>query len=66
MGKQQCCFIGEAGDERPSCQLDAEWKIDSPGFEDETFSCTDHVGALLGDAPIYVITPEALEGEKYG
>lgn len=61
MIKEQCCFIGEAGDECSGCQLDAEWKIDGPGFEDDTYSCTDHVGALLGDAPIYVITPENRE-----
>lgn len=58
MTKEQCCFIGEAGDERPSCFLDAEWKIIGSGFEDETFSCTAHVGDLLGDKPTYVITRE--------
>ena len=54
MGIEKCCFISS---EHIGCDLDAEWEIGGPGAEDETFSCTDHVGDMLGDSPIYVITP---------
>ena len=52
-----CCFIGEAGDERPTCSLDAKWQVDGPGEYGRTFACTSHVGDLLSTAPIYVVVP---------
>ena len=59
---ETCCFIGEAGDERPTCRLDAAWQIDGPGQYDQTFACTSHVGDLLSTAPLYVVQP--IEAEE--
>ncbi len=52
-----CCYMGEIGHPPDVCYLPAEWQIDGPGFEDQTFACTEHVGDLLADAPCYTIVP---------
>ena len=58
---EPCCFIGEAGDERPACRLDAAWQIDGPDEDDQKFSCSSHIGDLLSDAPVYVVAPIRIE-----
>ncbi len=55
--KEICCYIGEVGYVPNVCYLPAEWQIDGPEFEDQTFACTEHVGDLLGDALHYTIAP---------
>ena len=52
-----CCFIDPRSKLSEGCESYAEWQIDGPGYEDFTHACTQHVGEMLSDAPVYIITP---------
>lgn len=63
--KAPCCFIpddqqaaAKAGQQYTPCAKPAEWEIGyskNPGCA--TLACTEHVGELLSDDPVYTVTP---------
>lgn len=74
MSKRKCCFIPEdqqdlnrrQSDPLPDgfgCQNDAAWQIwYGNGPDDNTESCTTHVGEILTDAAEHRIYPAENEG----
>lgn len=60
MTESICCYL--------ECEALAEWRIrHGDELDDYTESCTDHVGALLTDAPVhrvYPITEPLLKGAR--
>ena len=59
-----CCYVAEANPDEPDvdpeslfCSEVAEWSIYGTRPDDQTDSCTEHVGNLLGDADYYSVYP---------
>lgn len=51
----ECCYLEPSG--KSGCSSAAEWQLEGVRPDDVTYACAEHVGDLLGDAPIYVLSP---------
>lgn len=61
--RAHCCYVDPALG--LSCERDAAWEVSwGSGYEEYTHACTDHVGALLTDAPVHEVRPLGKEPEK--